>query len=201
MSQDWGLYRRKGSKVWTTNFEVEGVRVHRSTHETSITRARIRAKEIQEEVQDELHGRIQPEAATLRTTLDAWCTARAGAFSARHIRNVRSAIRLHMRGLLDLSLDQVDTAAVEGARTAYLTSRGTGHRPGQKGRWSLEHTAGGANKIVQHLSSVLGWAVTRGDLAALPFRLAQLLERYGLTPPAAPAAPDPSDPGSPATPA
>jgi integrase len=97
-----------------------------------------------------------------------------GAVEDRHIANVRSALQLHLQDLLPLPLDQVTTERVETARTAYLNGKGRGHRPGQEGEWELDHTPGGANKLVQHLSSVLGWAVRRGTLAALPFRLPRL---------------------------
>ena len=71
---------------------------------------------------------------------------------------------------------------------------------------SLAERLGGVQALADALHSaprsVRQWAAgerrPRGPVLAL---LAQLLERYGLTPPAAPAAPDPSDPGSPATPA
>lgn len=111
---------------------------------------------------------------SLAQTLQDWTRAQAGAATERHITNVRSSLELHLQALLPLPLDQVTTEAVETARAAYLGSIGTGHRPGQEGEWDLSHTVGGANKVVQNLSSVVGWAVRRGTLPAVPFKLAPL---------------------------
>jgi integrase len=88
--------------------------------------------------------------------------------------NVRTALALHLKSLLHLQLHQIDNQVVEDARTDYLNCKGIGHRPGQEGEWELGHTLGGANKLVQHLSSVVGWAVRRGTLPAMPFKLPKL---------------------------
>ena len=58
--------------------------------------------------------------------------------------------------------DQITTEAVENARAAYLSSKGRVHRLGQEGEWDLDHTMAAANKVVQNLGSVVGWAVRRG---------------------------------------
>ena len=98
---------------------------------------------------------------TLAKVLEDWTKAQHGASAERHVANVRGAILLHLKPLLQLRLDEIDNQAVEDARTAYLNCKGKGHRPGQNGEWELSHTLGGANKVVQHLSSVVGWAVRR----------------------------------------
>lgn len=119
---------------------------------------------------------VDRPAATLAQVLEDWTQAMTGAAVDRHVANVRSALQLHLQDLLPLPLDQVTTERVETARTTYLNGKGRGHRPGQEGEWELDHTPGGANKLVQHLSSVLGWAVRRGvyGLAAVPFKLPRL---------------------------
>ena len=111
---------------------------------------------------------------TLAQTLEEWDRAQTGATADRHRANVRSSLQLHLQDLLPLPLDQITTEAVENARAAYLGSTGTGHRPGQEGTWNLTHTMGGANKVIQNLSSVVGWAVRRGTIPAMPFKLSPL---------------------------
>jgi len=119
---------------------------------------------------------------TLAQTLEEWNRAQTGAAADRHRANVRSSLELHLVELLLLPLDQISTEIVENARTAYLGCKGRGHRPGQEGEWALEHTVGGANKVVQHLSSVVGWAVRRGTLPALPFKLSPLKAQENVEP-------------------
>jgi site-specific recombinase XerD len=111
---------------------------------------------------------------TLAQTLEEWTRAQTGAVADRHLVNVRSSLELHLQTLLSLTLDQITTEAVEDARAAYLNNKGTGHRPGQEGEWELAHTMGGANKVVQNLGSVVGWAVRRGTIPSMPFKLAPL---------------------------
>lgn len=111
---------------------------------------------------------------TLAQTLEDWTRAQAGVSVERHVANVRSAILLHLNPLLSLTLNQLGNQVVEDARTAYLNRKGRGHRPGQEGEWELAHTLGGANKVVQHLSSVVGWAVRRGVLERMPFQVVPL---------------------------
>jgi len=114
------------------------------------------------------------DVPTLAATLEDWTRAMAGVADPRHIANVRGAILLHLRPLLALPLDQLDNRVVEDVRTAYLNCKGTGHRPGQEGEWDLDHTLGGANKVVQHLGSVVGWAVRRGLINKRPYDLTPL---------------------------
>ena len=95
---------------------------------------------------------------------------------------MRSSLELHLKDLLPLPLDQLTNEVVEDARAAYLNGKGRGHRPGQEGEWKLAHTMGGANKVVQNLGSVVGWAVRRGTLPKMPFKLAPLKPQPAVEP-------------------
>lgn len=119
---------------------------------------------------------------TLAQTLDEWTRAQTGAAAERHLVNVRSSLELHLQELLPLSLDEISTEIVENARAAYLNGKGRGHRPGQEGEWELDHSMGGANKVIQNLGSVVGWAVRRGTLAKMPFKLAPLKPQPAVEP-------------------
>ena len=127
---------------------------------------------------------LKKDVPTLAKALEKWCAAQKGAATEDHIGNVRTALQLHLKPLLALPLDQIDNQVVEDARTAYLNSTGTGHRPGQNGEWSLSHTLGGANKVVQHLGSVVGWAVRRreGGLDRMPYKVRPLKPEPAIKP-------------------
>jgi hypothetical protein len=119
-------------------------------------------------------ARVKPP--TLSRVLDDWTRIQKGAVEDLHIRNVRDALSHHLAQLLPLPIDQLTNQVVEDARAAYLASSGIGYRPGHRGRWALKHTVGGANKIIQNLGSVVGWAVRRGagGIDRMPFRLGRL---------------------------
>jgi len=159
-------------------FEFKGKAYHGSTGCDTRAAAEEVLRQIRTNAALEAVGaRVAPrEVPTLAAVLEAWAKAQTGVATERHVENVRTALTLHMKPLLRLRLDQIDNQAVEDARTAYLNCKGTGSRPGQEGEWELSHTLGGANKIVQALSSVMGWAVRRreGGLDRMPFQVRPL---------------------------
>nr|WP_320131961.1 site-specific integrase [uncultured Holophaga sp.] len=176
----------KVGRVYHYKFSFQGVSHHGSTGCETLDAAKAWLRKFRDDLAMEAAG-IAVEgrgktAPTLRAVLDEWTTAQAGAATDRHIRNVRDAVRLHLQELLELPIDQITTRAVEDARTHYLGTTGTCRRPGQEGEWTLTHTLGGANKVVQHLRSVLGWAVRRGHLEAVPFKLPPLKPQEEIRP-------------------
>lgn len=71
---------------------------------------------------------------------------------------IQLRMRLHWQELADLPIDRITTAEVEDMRRRYLEGKG-------------RRSKGGANKVVASLTTVLGWAVRRGLLAEMPFKL------------------------------
>ena len=168
----------KVGRVYHYKFEFRG----RAHHGSTGCETRAAAEQVLQQLRNNLAleaagVRQAPRALpTLAKTLEDWTRAQHGASAERHVANVRSAILLHLKPLLQLQLGELDNQMVEDARTAYLNCKGKGHRPGQEGEWELSHTLGGANKVVQHLSSVVGWAVRRrvGALDRMPFKVKPL---------------------------
>ena len=176
----------KVGRYYHFNFEMFGRSYHGSTRCEHRSAAEMVLQKKREDLALQRAGVVvlRREVPTLAQTLEDWTRAQAGAASERHILNVGSAIQLHLQKLLPLPLDQLTNQVVEDARTAYLGSKGRGHRPGQEGEWELGHTVGGANKVVQHLSSVVGWAVGRkvGGLEKMPFKLKPLKAQEAVEP-------------------
>ena len=176
----------KIGRVYYFHFSFAGKSYHGSTgceHRTSAEQV------LQKKREDLALARagvlvLRKDIPTLSKALDKWCAAQKGAATDEHIYNVRTALQLHLKPLMHLQLDQLDNQVVEDARTAYLNCKGTGHRPGQEGEWELGHTLGGANKIVQHLGSVVGWAVRRreGGLDRMPYKLRPLKPEPSIKP-------------------
>ena len=165
----------KVGRVYHYHFTQNGRTVHGSTRcETRGAADQVLQKLRHDLAMEQVGLKIARVLPTLARTLEDWSTAQAGAATERHLVNVRGSLELHLKALLPLTLDQITTEVVETARAAYLGSTGTGHRPGQDGKWTLTHTIGGANKVIQNLSSVVGWAVRRGLLKVMPFKLAPL---------------------------
>ena len=74
---------------------------------------------------------------------------------------IELSLRLHWKGLAATPIDQITTAEVEDMRQRYLEGRG-------------RRSKGGANKMVARLITVLAWAVRRGLIKELPFKLDKL---------------------------
>jgi integrase len=164
----------KVGRVYYMKFKFKGAVIHESTGCEHKAAAELVLKRRREDLALRAAGLLSSrDLPTLEETLKSWCGAQEGVMVPAHIGNVRSAILLHMRSLLPMRLDEITTPTVESARADYLRSKGRGYRAGQN-EWELSHTPGGANKIVQHLSSVVGWAVSQGWIESRPFNLKPL---------------------------
>jgi len=173
----------KVGRVYHYSFKFKGRPHHGSTRCESRAAAELFLRKLRDDLALEKVGiRAAAVLPSLAQTLEDWDRAQTGAAADRHRANVRSSLELHLQDLLPLPLDQVTTEVVEDARAAYLTSKGKGHRPGQEGEWELDHTVGGANKVVQNLGAVIGWAVARGTLRSMPFKLKLLKAQESVEP-------------------
>ncbi len=109
---------------------------------------------------------VQVRLPTLRKLHEDWVARHAESLDPRSLAFVEQRVRLHLVSLADLPIDQIDNDQVEAVRAAYL--RGT------KLGTDSARSRTGANKIVQTLAVLLGWAVRIGLLPALPFRVKAL---------------------------
>lgn len=87
-----------------------------------------------------------------------WLEVHKNVHSASHLRGVSGASRSYLAPFLNLKLDQVTTERVEDIRAKYLRN----------------HSPGGANDLLKILNLLFGFAVRRGLLRALPYRVKML---------------------------
>ncbi len=164
----------KVGRVYYMKFKYKNQTIHESTGCEHKATAEQVLKRKREDLALQAAGLISAiDTPTLGDALNSWCTAQENVMVPAHIGNVRAALQLHFKNLLPLRLNEITTSVVESARAEYMRSKGRGRRPGQ-GEWELSHTAGGANKIVQHLSSIIGWAISQGWIEKRPFDLKPL---------------------------
>lgn len=116
----------------------------------------------------EVGWEVAGPAATLAQGLALWLEAHAGT-SPGHQANVRRAVQLHARTLLDTPMDQIREGDLEQLRVGYLATQGRGHNEAR-----LPHGPAGADKMVHHLRLVLAWCGQRGHGPGAPPKPAPL---------------------------
>lgn len=150
------LFRVGASKTWHYRFQVAGKRVQRSTRETVKSRADLVAqKAFQDAVVRANGGQPVP---TLRELAAAWLTIHRPVSSKAHIRSVETFVKLHMYELGDRPVGSITTTDVELARNEHLET----HKPSSANHWL---------RIMKLLAM---WAVKRGMIPALPWKVQML---------------------------
>lgn len=147
----------KVGAVWHYRYQVRPFgRVQRSTRETSRARAdRVAQKAYIDAVERANGGEPIP---TLAALIAEWRALRAGHSSKHHVRTVDIFARLHLYGLGDKLISELDTTTVERARAEHLAT----------------HAYSTANHWLRILKLLVNWAVKRGILARLPWDVAML---------------------------
>jgi integrase/recombinase XerC len=140
-------------KVWHVRWTLDGQRSRRSTGETD----RMRAEQIASNLYREAalwarNGRLIP---TLRELTAQWIAAHRQVSSVSHLKGMERFARLHLFGLAGVHIDKLTTEAVETARNQLLET----HAPGTVNHWC------------EQIRLVCNWAVHRGVIPALPFRV------------------------------
>lgn len=142
--------------VWHYRFQVDGLRVQKSTR----LRNRARAEQLAQLAYDAAVVRANggEPVPTLDELAGAWLVVHRPTVSAAHIRSVETFRRLHQYGLAERAINDIGTADIELARNEHLIE----HRPATANHWL---------RIVKLLAM---WAVKRGIIAALPWKVAML---------------------------
>ena len=83
------------------------------------------------------------------------------AVTSHTLKVIQLRMRLHWKEIAALPIDKITTAEVEDMRRRYLEGKG-------------RRSKGGANKVVASLVTVMSWAVRRGLLEDMPFKLDKL---------------------------
>lgn len=142
--------------VWHYRFSVDGKRVQRSAREAQRHRAELVAERAFREAK--LWSRDGREIPTLSELISQWIVIHEGSASTAHIKVVKTFGRLHLHGLGDVLIDELSTDRVEFARVSYLET----------------HAPVSANQWLKVLRLLCNWAVRRGIIPAVPFRVKAL---------------------------
>jgi integrase len=143
-------------RAWHYRFQVAGRRVQRSTRETVKARAdKVAQKAFQDAVVRANGGVPVP---TLRESAQAWLVIHKQVASRAHIRSVETFVKLHMYDLGDRPIGSITTTDVELARNRHLQT----HKPSSANHWL---------RIMKLLAM---WAVKRGAIPALPWKVQML---------------------------
>ncbi|MQA39018.1 tyrosine-type recombinase/integrase [Rugamonas aquatica] len=147
----------KVGAVWHYRFQVKPFpRVQRST--------RLRDRTAAGRVADKAYAATVVRAnggdpvPTLNQLLVDWLDVRGRHSSAHHIRSVETFGRLHTYGMDELLISQLDTDAVERARSKHLAT----------------HSHASANHWLRVLKLLVRWAVRREILPRLPWSVTML---------------------------
>jgi integrase/recombinase XerC len=142
--------------VWHYRFQVAGVRTQKSTRLRNRARAERHAQQAYDAAVVRANG--GEPVPTLDELTGDWLVVHRPTVSSAHIRSVETFRRLHQYGLADTPISDIGTADVELARNEHLVE----HRPATANHWL---------RIMKLLAM---WAVKRGIIAALPWKVAML---------------------------
>ena len=146
----------KVKSVWHYRFQIGSARVQRSTRERVKTKADPVAQRAYDEALQRERGRA-PVPVLRQLTAD-WLKVHAQVASVAHRRSVDAFRRLHLYDLGDLPINEITTERVELARNQHLVD----HKPATANHW------------LRILKLLANWAVKRGLIAALPWRVRML---------------------------
>ncbi len=146
----------KVGTIWHYRFQIDGKRVQRSTHETDRQRA--------DRIADQAHRRAKlwarggREIPTVSELVSQWLEIHQASASVAHVKVVETFGRLHLQGLGDVLIDELTTDRIEQARVRHLET----------------HAPVSANQWLKVLRLLCNWAVRRGVIPAVPFRVKAL---------------------------
>lgn len=142
--------------VWHYRFQVAGFRIQKTTR----LRNRARAEQLAQLAYDAavLRANGGEPVPTLDELAGAWLVVHRPTVSSAHIRSVETFRRLHMYALGERPIGDISTTDVELARNEHLVE----HRPATANHWL---------RVMKLLAM---WAVKRGIIAALPWKVAML---------------------------
>lgn len=165
-----GLYWSETTHTWHYEFRLKVPGAEKSekfngdTGQVIEADARIWLAAFKKRLHDEAVG-LQPQAGqpspALRRGLALWLAAHE-ACSEGHQANVRRAVEIHAKHLLDTPMDQIREEDLELLRVRYLKETGHGFQGAE-----LPHSEAGANKAVHHVRLVLTWCGQRGHAPAV----------------------------------
>ncbi|MFL9952812.1 tyrosine-type recombinase/integrase [Paraburkholderia nemoris] len=140
-------------KVWHYRFQINGVRVQRSTRETVKHLAESIANRAYRDTK--MWARGAEPVPSLRDLVAQWLAAHQSIVSPHYIRLVETFGRLHLYELGDIEIDELTTPLVEAA----LLEHRRMHAPATCNHW------------LNMLKAVCRWALRRGVIPAIPWQM------------------------------
>ena len=141
-------------RVWHYRFQVNGVRIQRSTRETMRNRADPIASRAYEAAV--FSARSALPVPTLSKLIDHWMEIHRPVSSLAHVSSVERFQRLHLYELSEKLISHVTTEDVERARNTHL----------------LDHAPESVNHWLRILKLLFMWAVRREMIAQRPWSVA-----------------------------
>lgn len=166
----------KVGKYWWVCLKRGGKKVERSTGCTS----RSDAEKVRDALRTQLglgkHGIDAQgpfDVPSLELAVREWQQANAEVVSGRYLEQMAEMVQIHLGKWKDLPLNEITTEIVEKARKHYLANKGKKTLKGTT--FSVEHSKGGANRLVRLLSALYGWAIrSRKYLKERPWHLSEV---------------------------
>jgi len=146
----------KVGQTWHYRFQIDGKRVQRSTGERDRQRAGKVAAQAHRRAL--LWARGSREIPTVAELVTQWIEIHRASASTAHVKVVETFGRLHLHDLGGVMIDELTTERVEQARVQHLAT----------------HAPVSANQWLKVLRLLCNWAVRRGVIPALPFRVTAL---------------------------
>ncbi len=143
-------------RIWHYRFQIDGVRVRRSTRESARHRAEATAEAAYRQAL--LWSRKGKEFPSLLDLAEHWIETNRPVMSDGHVRIVDQFRRLYLYDLGQVPIDRITTDLVEATRNRHL----------------VKHAASTANQWLRVLKLLLNSAVRRGLIPALPFKVGMI---------------------------
>lgn len=152
----------KSGKYWWVCINKNGKKIERSTGCVDRSDAEIVRDSLIRQLtfaKHDLKIRGPFDVPSLEKTAMEWAKANEGVYAPRYIDQMVKTVQVHMSPYKHLPLDEITTEIMEKARKKYLTSKGEKVLKGVN--LKVEHSLGGANRLIRLISALFGWAIKR----------------------------------------
>ena len=170
-------------KDWRYRFMRKGRLYTGNTKCSDLKKARDFLADLKAFLRQEERGQVSPQPptpptppppTTLRELVELWEKTKANR-SKSHLQTTAGSIKNHFGGLMDTPVETITTLAVNEALYTYTHSKGL--NPGRGGKPCLrDHTARGANKLLERLRDVVRFGIKEGKVKEIHFQFERLQE-------------------------
>lgn len=166
----------KSGKYWWICINRNGKKIERSTGCTDRSDAEVVRDSLIRKITMAKHGieaRGPFDVPSLEAVAIEWVKANEGIYADRYREQMLQAVQIHMAPYKHLPLDEISTEIMEKARKQYLTTKGEKVLKGVT--LKVDHSLGGANRLIRLISALYGWAIKRRQyLEKRPWNLSEV---------------------------